>query len=141
MPNWPGGPCPMCGEDMPENLIHCQSCRALLNPELQSDSVEIPSFIPLKEIESMVEVKARGHYVGCPKCGEELRINKKYIGERVICKFCDQRFEHVVSQSSKRLKAFFANCAHCEKELRAAPKYIGQRVLCKHCGGQIDFQA
>ena len=60
MPAWPGGPCPECGEVMPENLVHCQNCRALMNPDLKTDSVEIPEFIPLQEIGSMVEVKPKG---------------------------------------------------------------------------------
>lgn len=24
---WPGGPCPQCGDDMPAKVIHCQTCR------------------------------------------------------------------------------------------------------------------
>lgn len=129
----------MCGDDMPENLIHCQSCRALLNSELLSDSVEIPQFIPLKEIEATVEVKPRGHYVACPQCGESLRINKKYIGKSVFCKYCDAPFQHTVNPNGKMLKAYFTNCPHCDKELRAAPKYMGKKLLCKHCSGQINF--
>ncbi len=129
----------MCGDEMPENLIHCQSCRALLNSELMSDSVEIPQFVPLPEIEATVDVLPRGHYVGCPECGESLRINKKYIGERVVCRFCDATFQHSVNPKGKMLKAYFTNCPHCEKELRAAPKYMGKKLVCKHCSGQIHF--
>ena len=40
---WQGGPCHQCGDDMPANLVHCQTCRALLNSELTEDSVEIKS--------------------------------------------------------------------------------------------------
>ena len=31
-----------------------------MNPDLKTDSVEIPEFIPLQEIGSMVEVKPKG---------------------------------------------------------------------------------
>ena len=53
MPPWPGGPCPSCGEEMPERLIHCRTCRTLLNTDLDPDSVEIPAFVPLQEIETV----------------------------------------------------------------------------------------
>lgn len=139
MPAWTGGPCPGCGEHMPENLIHCQSCRTLLNSDLESDSVEIPQFIPLQEISAMVEVDPVGYFVACPHCKQELRINKKYLGENVQCKLCDKRF--VLDRGSPQFKpaAFYASCPHCKEELRASHKYMGTKVACKHCGGQITF--
>lgn len=120
---------------MPAALVHCQSCRALLNPDLQADSVEIPEFVPLQEIATMIEVEPRGHYVACPQCQDELRISAKYLGCGVQCKFCGCKFTH--DYPSPRLKAFYARCPHCESEIRAAMKYLGMKVACKHCGGHL----
>lgn len=137
MPAWPGGPCPACGEEMPAKLIHCQSCRALLNPELESDSVEVPVFIPLREVAAMIDVPHNGYYIGCPICDRELRINKKYTGKTVQCKHCTGQFPFDVSSGKIRVSAYYSSCPHCGEELRAAPKYVGERVACKHCNGQI----
>lgn len=139
MPAWPGGPCPQCGEEMPEKLIHCQSCRALLNPELEKDSVEIPEFIPLQELESMVEVPLEGFYVLCPECHEELRINRKYVGKKVQCKMCEAPFQLELGNGHVQSKAFFTKCPTCHNELRAANKYIGEKVACKYCGGKLQL--
>lgn len=141
MAAWPGGPCPQCGEDMPENLIHCQVCRALLNSELEHDSVEIPVFIPLQEIDTMSEVISRGHYIQCPTCAKELRINGKYIGQKVQCKFCAGSFAY--QQDKVKVVAVYSACPHCQDEIRAAKKYLGMKVACKHCHGKltlIDFK-
>jgi hypothetical protein len=124
---------------MPENLIHCQNCRALLNPELESDSVEIPEFIPLQEISTMVEAELRGYYVACPQCERELRINRKYKGERVSCNFCEGQFVLDINSPKVKIAAFYTACPHCSDELRAATKYLGTKVACKHCGGKIHF--
>lgn len=124
---------------MPPKLIHCQVCRALLNPELESDSVEVPAFVPLREISAMVDVELRGYYVLCPICGRELRINRKYAGKPVACKHCNGRFTLDIEGPEVEVRAFYASCPHCQAELRAAPKYLGERVACKHCNGQIQF--
>jgi predicted RNA-binding Zn-ribbon protein involved in translation (DUF1610 family) len=139
MPTWPGGPCPNCGEVMPENVVHCQTCRTLLNTDLESDSVEIPQFIPLQEIASMVEVELSGYYVACPHCKRELRVSSKYVDEKVQCKFCDAQFAMDFSNPALKMLAFYSTCPHCKEELRAAPKYMGMKVACKHCGGKIHF--
>lgn len=139
MPTWPGGPCPECGEDMPGNLVHCRTCRALLNTDLVADSVEIPEFIPLPEIEAMVEVELMGYYLACPHCKRELRVNAKYLDEKVQCKFCDSQFTMDFSNPKLSMEAFYCTCPHCQEELRAAPKYMGMKVACKHCGGKIHF--
>ena len=139
MPAWPGGDCPTCGVPMPENLIHCQNCRTLLNPDLQVDSVEIPEFIPLQEIASMVDVELTGYYIGCPKCKRELRVASKYVDEHVECKFCHAQFSLNLGNGGIKANAFYSKCPHCNEELRAATKYMGQRVACKHCGGKIHF--
>ena len=139
MPAWPGGPCPQCGEFMPENLIHCQTCRALLNEELETDSVEVPAFIPLEEINSMVELRPKGFYVLCPHCSEELRVNSKYAGLRVGCKFCHAQYELDLGSPKLTLKAYYADCPECGEELRVSQKYLGQKVACKHCHARLHF--
>jgi len=140
MSAWPGGDCPRCGENMPENLIHCQSCRALLNPELESDSVHIPEFIPLPEIAAMIEATARGYYVGCPACDQELRINAKYVGQRVQCKHCETKFLLQRGKDSLlTFQAFYVACPHCNEELRIGTKYLGMKVACKKCDGRIHL--
>ena len=139
MPAWPGGNCPDCGEYVPENLIHCQVCRSLLNRDLDPGSVEIPEFIPLPEVALMVDVEARGFYVGCPSCHRELRINRKYLGSSVSCNHCHGRFKFDLAAPGVSLVAFYARCPHCEEELRAAMKYLGARVACKHCSGQLHL--
>jgi len=139
MPVWTGGACPQCGEHMPENLIHCQNCRALLNLDLESGVVEVPEFIPLQEITTMVEVEMAGYYVACPNCTRELRINRKYSGERVQCKFCSGQFVLDLSNPKVKVNAFYTACPHCSDELRAAPKYMGTKVACKHCGGKLHL--
>jgi len=136
MSAWPGGPCPQCGENMPENLIHCQTCRALLNDELKADSVQIPEFIPLQEIESMVQLVLNGNYVLCSSCDKELRIHNKYIGQRVQCKFCKTPFTY---DEKVEVKAMYGRCPHCQEEVRAALKYSGMKVACKHCDGKIQL--
>ena len=137
MPAWSGGECPHCGDFMPENLIHCQTCRALLNPDLHKSSVVIPEFIPLQEIASMIEVKPAGYHVECPTCNRELRINRKYVGQGVQCKFCEGRFR--LDTTELKTNAFYTDCPHCSEELRIAQKYLGMKVACKLCSGKIHF--
>lgn len=133
---WPGGPCPQCGDDMPAKLVHCRSCRALLNSELSEDSVEIPMFSPLPEIAVIAAVSPKGHYVLCPGCKEELRIHTKYHGLKVQCKHCSQPFTY---NAAVEVNAFYTPCPHCSSELRAAVKYMGHKVVCKHCSGHIQL--
>lgn len=134
---WPGGPCPDCGEDMPANLVHCITCRSLLNSELSEDSIEIPAFIPLPEIQEMKYAKARGHYVRCGGCHEELRINAKYVGATVQCRHCDFTFAY--NDDVERI-AMYTNCPHCSEEIRASTKYAGQKVGCRYCKGPIQLE-
>ena len=124
---------------MPPKLVHCQICRALLNEELDSDSVEIPVFIPLREIPNVIEVELNGYYVACPDCRKELRINKKYVGKKVACKHCKSQFPLKLASADVEMKAFYSQCPHCQEELRAAAKYMGEKVDCKHCSGSIHF--
>jgi predicted RNA-binding Zn-ribbon protein involved in translation (DUF1610 family) len=139
MPTWPGGPCPTCGDVMPERLVRCRSCRTLLNTDLEPDSIEVPEFIPLQEIESMVDVELAGYYIGCPHCKRELRVGGKYVDENVQCKFCESQFTMDFSNPKLKMQAFYSTCPHCKQELRAAPKYLGMKVACKHCGGKIHL--
>ena len=135
---WPGGPCPQCGDEMPARVVHCRTCRALLNSELTEDSVEIPVFVPLPEIPVIAAASPKGHYIVCPGCKQELRIHDKYKGKNVQCKHCQVSFTY---DSSVVIKAFYTPCPHCDNELRAAPKYMGNKVVCKHCSGHIQLMA
>jgi Zn finger protein HypA/HybF involved in hydrogenase expression len=123
---------------MPPRVIHCQSCRALLNSELSEDSIEIPAFVPLPEIAVIAAASAKGHYVLCPGCNEELRIHSKYKGLKVQCKHCNVPFTY---RDTVIVKAFYTPCPHCKNELRADPKYMGHKVVCKHCDGHIQLQS
>ena len=135
---WPGGPCPQCGDEMPPRVVHCQSCRALLNTELTEDSVEMPVFVPLTELAVIAAASPQGYYVFCPGCQQELRIHSKYKGLKVACKHCNVPFTY---SPSVQIKAFYTPCPHCKNELRAATKYMGYKVVCKHCDGHIQLQA
>jgi hypothetical protein len=133
---WPGGPCPQCGDNMPPRVVHCQSCRALLNSELSEDSIEIPPFFPLPELAVIASVAPRGHYVACPGCRQELRIHAKYKGMKVQCKHCDQPFNYDRTVS---VSAAYMPCVHCSQEIRASVKYLGHKVVCKHCSGHLQL--
>lgn len=139
MPPWPGGPCPECGEVMPERMIHCRNCRALLNTDLEADSVEIPAFVPLQEIESYVELPARGFYVNCPHCSRELRVNRKFVGKQVTCKHCGGEFALDFKNGSRKIEriALYVYCPHCSEQLRMSFKYAGAKVSCKSCSGRL----
>jgi len=137
MPAWPGGPCPDCGEEMPPAIIHCRSCRKLLNTDLEHDSVEVPEFMPLQELDTMIEIRPAGLFVECPKCEQELKINRKYLAQRVQCKFCDVDFRLDPASPNVMGADVFSKCPHCEKELRFARKYVGVKVACRFCGGKL----
>lgn len=137
MPAWPGGPCPECGEEMPERLIHCFNCRALLNTDLEPDSVEIPEFVPLKEIEPVTEVALRGYYLSCPHCRRELRVNAKYSGKPVTCKQCDGTFKLDFHDSAIEKIGVYVYCPQCSDRLRLSAKYLGVKVACKACHGRL----
>ena len=134
---WQGGPCRGCGDDMPANVVHCMSCRAMLNSELRDDTVEIPVFVPLPEIKIMKIAKARGHYIRCEGCSEELRINSKYVGARVSCRHCDFTFEYTAEVERV---AMYSTCPHCSEEIRASTKFAGQNVACRFCEGPLRLE-
>lgn len=121
---------------MPARVVHCQTCRALLNSELSEDSVEVPVFVPLPEVAVVTHAKPKGHYVQCPGCHEELRINAKYRGHDVQCKHCQTPFSY---GDTVTINALYTPCPHCGSELRASTRYLGQKVACKFCGGHIEL--
>ncbi|HQZ66180.1 MAG TPA: hypothetical protein PLY87_13925 [Planctomycetaceae bacterium] len=123
---------------MPPRVVHCQTCRALLNSELSEDSIEIPHFVPLPEIAVIAAASPKGHYVSCPGCGEELRIHSKYRNMKVQCKHCSQPFKY---GDSVVITAFYTQCPHCRSELRAGTKYVNSKVVCKHCNGHIQLMS
>ncbi len=133
---WPGGSCPQCGDQMPARIVHCRSCRALLNSELSEDSIEIPQFVPLPELAVIAAASPKGHYVSCPGCHQELRIHAKYRNMKVQCKHCNIPFTY---SPTVVINAFYAQCPHCQEELRASMKYVGHKVVCKHCAGHIQL--
>ena len=139
MPAWTGGLCPQCGQDMPAKLLHCQFCRASLNPDLHRSDVNIPQFFELQEISN--EVELAGYYIQCPHCEEELRINKKYAGYSVACKCCRGKFLLDLSDPELTTKAFYMGCPHCDEELRVATKYLGMKVACKLCEGHVQIMS
>lgn len=139
MPAWPGGPCPHCGEEMPPNMIHCRICRTLLNLELEKESVEIPVFIPLQEVESLVEITPVGLFVECANCHQELKINRKYLGQRVECKFCASDFRLDPNAPAIADADSYAVCPHCNETLRFARKYLGNKVACRFCQGRVHI--
>ena len=133
---WRGGPCPQCGDEMPANVVHCQTCRFLLNAELKEDSIQIPEFRPLPEIRHIKPVDIRGHYISCPGCSEELRINKKYLQASVQCRHCQHPF---VYDTTVTQEAVYGTCPHCSEEIRAGLKYVGQKVACRFCEGALQL--
>ena len=137
MPPWPGGPCPSCGEEMPERLIHCRTCRTLLNTDLEPDSVEIPEFVPLQEIDSFQQLAVRGYYLLCPHCTRELRINRKLAGHPVTCKHCTGEFQLDFTQNRLEKVGIYVRCPQCNERLRMSLKYVGTKVACKGCGCRL----
>jgi uncharacterized protein (DUF983 family) len=137
MTAWPGGECPACGEWMPPNMVHCRECRQLLNLDLARDSVEIPEFFPLQEVDSMVEIQPDGIFTTCPHCAQELKINRKYLGQRIQCKFCQAEFLLDPTGPLVRQADVYATCPHCDQRLRFDRKYIGKKVACRFCSGKL----
>ncbi|WP_299464412.1 hypothetical protein [uncultured Gimesia sp.] len=139
MPPWPGGPCPQCGEDMPAKLVHCQTCRELLNDDLEHDTVEIPAFHPLKELSVRCDAYPIGFYFQCPQCQKELRVHKKYLGKQVSCKFCQAPILPRIESGKTSSQFFYTSCPHCREELKIAQKYLGMTASCKFCQGHIQL--
>jgi hypothetical protein len=114
----------------------------LLNDDLEEDTVVEPVFHPLKEVETISIAEPRGVYQECPACGRELRINRKYAGQVVRCKYCEAGFTLAdVSSPVTGRKAYYTDCPHCRRELRIGVKYFGQQVACNFCAGQMRIGA
>ncbi len=103
---------------MPPLLVRCATCRVLLNDDLQPDSIDLPEFIPLQEVESVIDIHPSGYYIGCPHCQRELRINGKYVGKSVACKSCHKSFDLKLDALASRRLAFYAHCPHCAGDPR-----------------------
>jgi hypothetical protein len=125
---------------MPPLMVHCRTCRRLLNDDLEEDTVVEPTFVPLKELTTVMIAEPRGVYEQCPACGRELRISRKYAGHVVRCKHCAAGFT-LSNEITPRIgrRAYYSDCPHCRRELRVGTKYLGQQVACKFCGGQMKF--
>lgn len=121
---------------MPARLVHCRSCRAMLNSELSDDSIVIPEFFPLPEVSTLRTAHPRGSYVTCPGCSAELRVHNKYRGLKVQCKHCDRLFLYGPQVA---ITAVYMPCPHCEQEIRASLKYLGSKVACLHCSGHLEL--
>ncbi|MCA8986739.1 MAG: hypothetical protein KDA78_03815 [Planctomycetaceae bacterium] len=159
MPAWPGGPCPDCGDDMPPNLVTCQTCRALLNPDLEMNFVEIPEFIPLEEIseEEMNKedvsssgnseststqvplVEARGVYVYCSGCRSPLKVPTNFLGKNVSCKHCSGSLVISILPGLTNVQAAYVDCPHCNERIKAARQFLNRNVACKHCNGALNI--
>lgn len=120
-------------------MIHCRECRTLLNADLEHDSVEIPTFVPLREMAAMIEITPSGIFVNCPQCVQELKINRKYLGQRVQCKFCQTDFRLDPADPIVNAADVYSKCPHCQQDLRFANKYIGVKVACRFCGGHLNI--
>lgn len=145
MPAWPGGDCPECGEEMPANLVHCQMCRALLNPELERPEIEVPEFQPLREVNPNEEVKdvrfvrPQKFFVNCIRCQQELKIAARYLDHSVLCNFCDYPFDVEFHTTRLTLLGVETDCPHCNQTLRAANQYLGHTVACNFCTGKLSI--
>ena len=140
MPAWLGGLCPNCGDDMPAAMLRCRTCRTMLNTDLEYSSVEVPAFVPLPELDSMADIEPLGIFFPCPKCEKELKIARKYFGERVACKFCAFDFRLDPALPAVKQADVYSKCPLCSKDLQFDPKYIGQKVACRFCGGKLQIQ-
>lgn len=118
-------------------LIHCQNCRALLNTDLEHDSVSIPEFVPLQELEAVIDLAPVGYYALCGSCRRELKVSRRYAGQSVMCKFCNGAF--LLAPQVLAASDFYAPCPHCSEQLRVAAKYVGAKVACKFCQGKLNI--
>lgn len=139
MPAWPGGPCPECGDDVPAKIVHCRNCRTLLNEDLYRDSVEVPQFFSLPELDSMIEVTPSGFFLACDHCQAELRIAAKYLGRKVQCRFCTKPFWLDPTSPKVAAADVYADCPACHRQLRFASKYCGRKVACRYCSAKLNI--
>ena len=93
----------------------------------------------MMELDCKVEMPPRGMFLDCPNCQQELRINKKYVGQQVSCKHCEGTLMLDLARVTNTVRAYYGDCPHCQKELRIGKKYTGVDVVCKFCGGKIKL--
>lgn len=136
MPAWPGGPCPKCGVDVPAMMVRCRDCRVMLNTDLEEDTVEVPTFEPLKELDEYADAPCRGLYIECGGCRKELRINRKYLGTSARCKLCNSSLDLTKDEPDGMIGGYL-DCPLCDQELKVASKYFGRTVACRFCEGRI----
>lgn len=127
MSGWPGGPCPVCGENWPPSHLSC------------------PNFCPppqqVFKAPASEDIEAEGYYLDCPHCRHELRIHRKYVNQRIACNFCHGEFDGEINDPAVRTHAVFTDCPHCKHELRVSVKYLGLEVTCNFCEGGLSIQS
>jgi hypothetical protein len=126
---------------MPAKMVRCRKCRTLLNTDLDPDSVEIPQFVPLQELDSYQVIQPIGCYLLCPHCDTELRVGVKYIGQGVACNHCKGVFKIDPASDVSGPRGFYCDCPQCKQRLRLSKKYIDIKVSCKFCGCKVVMAA
>ncbi|MDA1015218.1 MAG: STAS domain-containing protein, partial [Planctomycetota bacterium] len=137
MPAWPGGPCPKCGVDMPENQIRCSDCRTLLNTDLQVKEIAAASFSPLGELQSVAEFAPRSFSLNCPSCDGRIRLPASSRRRDVCCELCQHEFRFELTHV--RFTEITGNCPHCRVAQSISPNDLGETVACDKCGGRISL--
>jgi len=160
MAAWPGGNCPDCGDFMPPNLITCQTCRAMLNPDLKVSFVDVPDFIPLKEIEpdeledsgsAIIEspekvglqvllIEPKGIFYRCPGCNEELKVPGQFLKSNVQCNRCSHSFRMNLKENFDRIAATYVDCPYCKNRIRSSVEMNNCNVQCVHCQGALHIK-
>ncbi len=136
MPAWPGGPCPDCGDYMPPNLITCQTCRAMLNTDLQPVLVDVPKFIPLRELtpEEAARVASEdntengSHSSASPMTPFAVPQGTASAGPSVSA-------GTPTARNTRRIqgKGLYVSCPGCQQELKISAQFLDERVQCKFC--------
>jgi len=91
------------------------------------------------------------HFISvCPNCSASLRVNRKHVGQDVICKHCQHTFrammtyEQTTTSSAERTaepsiqplppaERIAVSCPGCRATLSVRRVYIGREVRCKQC--------
>ncbi len=87
----------------------------------------------------MIEIEVIGLFVNCSSCHKELKIHRKYLGQRVQCKFCSADFRLDPASPLVQEADSYSQCPHCEETLRFAKKYVGAKVACRFCHGKVKI--
>jgi len=104
----------------------------------------LPNILPMNE--------TRTHFIAvCPNCSASLRVNRKHIGQDVICNHCKHTFragktdEPITPSSGEGMAGpsiqpapptdrIAVQCPSCQTTLSVRRVYIGNQVRCKQCG-------